>query len=216
MLIYVLYYSIFDPTLSSSSIMRLVFKPHLIWWDKHNGSSTKKLVFCPYLINLYSNCSGNVDIMERKQLLVDVSYVNSHVVYMKLGNDTSLLNFNIIQQKRWIVVTVIVRYRSPLVGQPSKNLMNHPCPQKSQPRCTSFRRSEWWWWWSLTRRKQDLNLRRSWAQAELMKLFNNNNHYTTAPLLQEWRLRSENLCVLSDMWPVLDWFLYVMKTVCSK
>ena len=37
--------------------------------------------------------------MERKQLLVDVPYVNSHVVYMKLDNDTSLLNFNIIAAK---------------------------------------------------------------------------------------------------------------------
>ena len=37
--------------------------------------------------------------MERKQLLADVPYVNSHVVYMKLDNDTSLLNFNIIAAK---------------------------------------------------------------------------------------------------------------------
>ena len=49
----------------------------------------------------------------------------------------------LLWQKLWLVDTVIIRVRSPRVGKASENLMNHLCPEKSQPFCPSSRRSEW-------------------------------------------------------------------------
>ena len=45
--------------------------------------------------------------------------------------------------KLWLVDTLTVRDRSPSVGPASKNLINHPCPEKGQPTCPSSRRNEW-------------------------------------------------------------------------
>ena len=43
----------------------------------------------------------------------------------------------------WLVDTVIVIDRFPLLGRASKILMNHPWPEKSQPACPSSNRSKW-------------------------------------------------------------------------
>ena len=69
-----------------------------------------------------------------------VTHVNSHIVYMKLGDDISLLNFKIVVAK-----TLIGKYSnwSPLLGWASEKLMNHPWAEKSQPACPSSSRSEW-------------------------------------------------------------------------
>ena len=48
----------------------------------------------------------------------------------------------LLSKEFWLADAVIVRDRSPPLGQTSKNLMNHPCPEKSQSTCPSFRRSE--------------------------------------------------------------------------
>ena len=57
---------------------------------------------------------------------MDVTHVNSHITYMKLVDDISLLNFKIVVAKALIVDTVIATDRSSLLGQTSENLMNHP------------------------------------------------------------------------------------------
>ena len=49
----------------------------------------------------------------------------------------------IIWQKLWLEDIVIICDCSPEVYQASKNLMNHPCLERSQPRCPSSSRSEW-------------------------------------------------------------------------
>ena len=59
--------------------------------------------------------------------LMDVTQVNSHIFYMKLGNNILLLNFKIVVAKAWIG-----RYsncnRSFSTARPreSENLMNRP------------------------------------------------------------------------------------------
>ena len=57
---------------------------------------------------------------------MDVTRVNSHIAYMKLVDDISLLNFKIVVAKALIVDTVIAIDRSSLLGQTSESLMNHP------------------------------------------------------------------------------------------
>ena len=57
---------------------------------------------------------------------MDATHVNSHIAYMKLVDDISLLNFKIVVAKALIVDTVIATDRSSLLGQTSENLMNHP------------------------------------------------------------------------------------------
>ena len=57
---------------------------------------------------------------------MDVTRVNSHIAYMKLVDDISLLNFKIAVAKALIVDTVIAIDRSSLLGQTSERLMNHP------------------------------------------------------------------------------------------
>ena len=47
---------------------------------------------------------------------IDVALVKSHIVYLKLGNDISLLNLKIAVAKA-------------LIGRYS-NIKNHPCPRK--------------------------------------------------------------------------------------
>ena len=49
----------------------------------------------------------------------------------------------LLQQKIWLVNTLIVTDRYPQLGWASKNLMNHPWPEKSQPVCLSSSRSKW-------------------------------------------------------------------------
>ena len=75
--------------------------------------------------------------------LIDIALVNSRAVYTKRDNNISLLNFKLVVTKAFIgglVDTVIVRDCSPQVDQASKNLMNHPHAEKSQPICLSFRK----------------------------------------------------------------------------
>ena len=49
----------------------------------------------------------------------------------------------LLWQKLSLVDTIIVRDCTPSVDQASKNLMNHPYPENSQPTCLSFRRGNW-------------------------------------------------------------------------
>ena len=56
---------------------------------------------------------------------MDATHVNSHIAYMKLVDDISLLNFKIAVAKALIVDTVIAIDRSSLLGQTSESLMNH-------------------------------------------------------------------------------------------
>ena len=119
-------------------------------------------VSCPNIITFYNNGMDGVDIMDQKTPayrldlkskyhfylsmffdLMDVTHVNSHSVYMKLGDYISLLNIKLLQQKLWLVDIVIVIDRSPLLDWASESLMNHPWPEKSQPTCVSSSRSGW-------------------------------------------------------------------------
>ena len=59
--------------------------------------------------------------------LMDVTQVNSHIFYMKLGNNILLLNFKIVVAKAWIG-RYSNRNRSFSTARPreSENLMNYP------------------------------------------------------------------------------------------
>ena len=80
-------------------------------------SVNKTPVSCPKFIKLYNNGMGGVDTVDQKSKtatyrldskskfhfylimfsnLIDVALVNSHIVYTKLGNDVSLLNFKTV------------------------------------------------------------------------------------------------------------------------
>ena len=74
--------------------------------------------------------------------LIDIALVNSDVVYAKLGMKYHYWIWNLLWQKLSLIDTVIIRDCSPLAGQASENLMNHPCSEKFQPICPSSRRSE--------------------------------------------------------------------------
>ena len=85
------------------------------------GSATKAFVSCRNIIKPYNNGMGSVDIMDNETAayrldhkskhrfylrkffdLLDVEIANSHIVYMKHGNDISLLNFKIVVAKSLI------------------------------------------------------------------------------------------------------------------
>ena len=119
-------------------------------------------VSCLNIIKFYKNNMDGVDIMDQKTAtyridrkskyrfylsmfvdFMDVTHVNSHIAYMKLVDDISLLNFKIVVAKALIVDTVIAIDRSSLLGQTSESLMNHPWSEKSQPVCLSSSRNEW-------------------------------------------------------------------------
>ena len=57
--------------------------------------------------------------------LMDVTYVNNHIVYIKLGNDISLLNFKIV-----VATSLIARYsnrnRSFCTTRPRKQKFHKP------------------------------------------------------------------------------------------
>ena len=74
--------------------------------------------------------------------LIDVTPVNSHIVYAKLGKNISLLNFKIVVEKALIGRCTNCK-RFFLTSRLIKRTMNHPCPEKSQPTCPSSKRSEW-------------------------------------------------------------------------
>ena len=78
---------------------------------------------------------GGVEILQTHLFfdLIDVALVNSHIVYTKLGNDISLLNFKIVEAKALLADTVIVRDCSTPVGQANKNLMNHQYLETPNP-----------------------------------------------------------------------------------
>ena len=78
-------------------------------------------VSCPNIIKFCNNGMYGVDIMDKKTAayrldrkskyrfylstffdLMDVKHVNSHIVYMKLGDDILLLNFKIVVAKALI------------------------------------------------------------------------------------------------------------------
>ena len=98
-----------------------------------------------FLFKFYNNGMDSVDIMDQKTAayrlhrkrkyhfylsmlfdLMDVTHVNGHIVYMKLGDDMSLLTFKIVAAK-----ALIGRYsnRNRSFSTPdraSESIMNHP------------------------------------------------------------------------------------------
>ena len=74
--------------------------------------------------------------------LIDVALVSSHTIYTKRGNKISLLNLKLLWQNFWLVDTIMVRDCFLLVSQANKNFIKHPCPEKFQPTCLSFRRRD--------------------------------------------------------------------------
>ena len=84
------------------------------------GSATKTPVSCPN-IKMYNASMGGVDVIDQKSAacrlsrkskirfywriffdLIDIAIVNSYIVYAKLGNSISLLDFKIIVSKSLI------------------------------------------------------------------------------------------------------------------
>ena len=84
------------------------------------GSATKTPVSCPN-IKMYNASMGGVDVIDQKTAayrlsrkskirfywriffdLIDIAIVNSYIVYAKLGNSISLLDFKIIVSKSLI------------------------------------------------------------------------------------------------------------------
>ena len=79
--------------------------------------------------------------------LKDVTHVNSHIVYMKLGHDISMLNYKIVVAKYLIgrhsnLTTAILLDCSQLLDQASENFMTHLWSENSQPVCPSYSRSQ--------------------------------------------------------------------------
>ena len=91
------------------------------------GSAAKAPVSCPNIIKLYNNAMRGVNIIDQEKTayrldrknkyhfylrmffdLINGPLVNSHIVYIKLGNDISLLNFKIFVAK-----ALIDRYSNP-------------------------------------------------------------------------------------------------------
>ena len=88
---------------------------------RSKGSATKTPVLCPNIIKMYNSSMSGVDVIGQKtaayQLdrkskftfylrmffdLIDIAIVNSHIVYTKLGNSISLLDFKIVVAKSLI------------------------------------------------------------------------------------------------------------------
>ena len=85
------------------------------------GSATKTPMSCPNIIKMYNSNMGGVDVIDQKTAayhldckskfrfylrmffdLTDIAIVNSHIMYAKLGNSISLLDFKIVVAKSLI------------------------------------------------------------------------------------------------------------------
>ena len=116
--------------------------------SRPKGSATKTPVSCPNIIKFYNNSMDVVDIMDKKPAayrlhrksryrfylrmffdLADVPLVNSHIVYTKLGNDISLLNFKIVVEK-----ALIGRYSHCKKLSPTSILDKRKSHEPSMPR----------------------------------------------------------------------------------
>ena len=88
------------------------------------GSATKAPVSFPNVMKMYNSSMGGVDVIDQKMAvsrldhkskfkfylrmffdLIDIAIMNSHIVYTKLGNSISLLDFKIV-----VVKSLIARY----------------------------------------------------------------------------------------------------------
>ena len=88
---------------------------------RSKGSATKTPVSCPNIIKMYNVSMSGVDVIDHKTAacrlgrkskirfywrifldLIDIVIVNSHIVYTKLGNSISLLDFKIVVSKSLI------------------------------------------------------------------------------------------------------------------
>ena len=85
------------------------------------GSATKKPMSCPNIIKMYNSNMGGVGVIDQKTAayhldckskfrfylrmffdLTDIAIVNSHIMYAKLGNSISLLDFKVVVAKSLI------------------------------------------------------------------------------------------------------------------
>ena len=114
-------------------------------------NSKNVLVSCPNIIKFYYNGINGVHIMDQKLQvinckskyrfylsiffdLMDVSHINSHIFYIKLGNDILLLNFEIV-----VATALIGRYsnrnRSFSSTRPNKRKSNEPSLTREVTTC---------------------------------------------------------------------------------
>ena len=75
--------------------------------------------------------------------LMDVTHVNSHTVYMELGGDILLPEFQNCCSKSLIGTYSNCNRSLSTIGWASDRLMNHPWPEKSQCAWPSSGTSEW-------------------------------------------------------------------------
>ena len=93
---------------------------------RKKGSATKTSVLCPNTTKL-----GVMDVMDQKTAAYRVGGRTMYHFYLRML-------FDLID----VEDTAIVKDCSPPVGQVTKNLMNDPCPEKSQHSCSSSKRIE--------------------------------------------------------------------------
>ena len=118
---------------------------------RSKGSATKTPVSCPNIIKMYNVSMSGVDVIDQKTAacrlgrkskirfylrifldLIDIVIVNSHIVYTKLGNSISLLDFKIVVAKS-LIGRYINRQRSFPLSTTSKRKALEPSLPKETP-----------------------------------------------------------------------------------
>ena len=118
---------------------------------RSKGSATKTPVSCPNIIKMYNVSMSGVDVIDHKTAacrlgrkskirfylrifldLIDIVIVNSHIVYTKLGNSISLLDFKIVVAKS-LIGRYINRQQSFPLSTTSKRKALEPSLPKETP-----------------------------------------------------------------------------------
>ena len=119
------------------------------WKRRTKGTATKTPVSCSNIMKMYSASMGGIDVMDQKTAayrlnreskfrfylrmfsdLIDI--VNSHIVYTKLSNSISLLDFKIVVAKS-LIGRYINRQQSFPLSTTSKRKALEPSLPKETP-----------------------------------------------------------------------------------
>ena len=124
------------------------------------GSATKTPVLCPNIIKMYNASMGGVDVIDQKTAafrldrkskfrfylrmffdFINISIVNSHIVYTKLCNSITCLISKLLLQNRWLEGIPIGNDLFLWAEQASEKPWSLHCQRKYQNTCRNSTRS---------------------------------------------------------------------------
>ena len=133
------------------------------WWDELKALLQRHLYSCPNKIKMYNASMSGVDVIDQETAaywldckskfrfylrmffdLIDIAIVNSHIVYTKLRNSISLLDFKIVVSKS-LIETYSNRQRSfPLSRTSKRKALGSSLPKEIPTHMPEFNEKRMW------------------------------------------------------------------------